>query len=354
MQGIGPGETTAFVDAWPWRGIRLWLAAGLLAIVAACLLFPEVAYDRYVWRYLWGPIVAEAAGLPPGVPLFRNGIATFAGYNAVNTLAWALLFVVGFLALWRWLRVHALVLEGAWLAGLAGWAVAGCIWHVVQDAGILPLPLAYLMITPLVYVVFGVAGFASVRWAIGRGAANPQARIVIVHASWASLAGLVLLASWWATQPHAPLQLGALGAPVLAALVALAFVASSRHRGSVDLRRPALIAFVFFEALDAFVTGIGLDLYGHVEKHALPSAFIDAASTAFARLGWDRAAAHAVWFSFVPVKLAVTLAVAFGLRGRFRRHVADAPVFFGLVFYLLILDGLGPGLRGFLRLFLAV
>ncbi|MFC6987822.1 hypothetical protein ACFQJD_02045 [Haloplanus sp. GCM10025708] len=72
----------------PDTGTQEWWALYLLVPVvlvgAALLAFPSLVYDRFVWQYLWGPVVADAAGQP----VTHEGIQAVRGYNTVNTVTY--------------------------------------------------------------------------------------------------------------------------------------------------------------------------------------------------------------------------------------------------------------------------
>lgn len=72
----------------PEPGSREWWLLYLLVPVvlvgAALLAFPTLVYDRYIWQYLSGPVVADAAGQP----VTHEGIRTVRGYSAVNTVTY--------------------------------------------------------------------------------------------------------------------------------------------------------------------------------------------------------------------------------------------------------------------------
>ena len=42
----------------------LYLLSLVLLLGVALLAFPTLVYDRFVWQYLWGPVVADATSQP--------------------------------------------------------------------------------------------------------------------------------------------------------------------------------------------------------------------------------------------------------------------------------------------------
>jgi uncharacterized membrane protein len=62
----------------------LYLLTPVILLALGLVLFPELVYDRYIWQYLWGPVVADGAG----EPVTHEGIRAVKGYNPVNTITY--------------------------------------------------------------------------------------------------------------------------------------------------------------------------------------------------------------------------------------------------------------------------
>jgi uncharacterized membrane protein len=404
-------------------------------VVLSCLLWPETMYRGFAWPYFWGPVVADAVGYAPQEPYVRYGVATYAGYNLVNSAAWGILFVLGFLTLAQWLRTERVAMDAKMVLALSTWVAAGCLAHVLEDTGLLRPPSQYVLITPLVYVAFGALGFSSLAAGLrleraARAGAPEAARAtalrgvtmglvvatlavvvlprvapnqVMVAVAWAPVVlGTVLtwvaLYTLWARRTpraqHVVLAFGAwtawvagaylaqyviapwpdvggshghpqplaLLAPLLAAGTVAALAAAVWWRARADPASPLRPAFltplplliVFFAALDGFTTVLAVDFLGHQEKHFLPRAAGDLASGAAASLGWSFGALHPMLIGFLPAKLGVMAGVIVLLRLRYRDEALRHPAFYGLVHFALLLDGMGPGLRGAVRLALGV
>lgn len=174
------------------RGALVALLAAAALLGVAAWWFPEAVYDAFVWRYYYGPIVADAAG----VPVERGGVTAVAGYNLVNTLTWAVVLGV---ALWNLLDVfrrHRLSLERPLVYATVPTIVAAGTIRGLVDLDWLPEPWAYLFITPNIYVVIAavvlLALFAGV--ALERHPRAPARWPRLRHWHVVALAGLGLLA----------------------------------------------------------------------------------------------------------------------------------------------------------------
>jgi uncharacterized membrane protein len=99
---------------------RAWLAAAggiVAALVVGSLLFPRRVYDGFLWRYYWGPVVAdgnreaECALRQGGETVLlesgcsqASGVVATPGYTTVSTVTYAFVLVfalVGVLLLLR-------------------------------------------------------------------------------------------------------------------------------------------------------------------------------------------------------------------------------------------------------------
>lgn len=131
------------------RAALLALLAGAGLIAVAAWLLPEVLYYPFVWNYYYGPIVADAAGQP----VTRGGVTAFAGYNPVNTVTWAAALAVALWNLLGYFRRRGLTLQRPLVYAFVPTVAAGGTLRGLVDADWIGEPLAYLFITPNIYLV---------------------------------------------------------------------------------------------------------------------------------------------------------------------------------------------------------
>ena len=113
------------------------------------LAFPELVYDRYVWQYLWGPVVADAVGQS----VTYQDITAVKGYNPVNTLTYVALVLYALPGVQAFFATFDIDLDTELACSLAPILVAGGVMRALEDAGRLPVPLDRLFITPSIYFV---------------------------------------------------------------------------------------------------------------------------------------------------------------------------------------------------------
>ena len=166
---------------------RAWGAAvaaitGLL--VVGSIVFPRVVYDRFLWRYFWGPVAADGRGAECAVRaggdttlLTSGGACTEAaaagevvaspGYTTLSTVSYIVILLgmlIGVLFLLRRLRIGE---EYRFFYALFPFVLFGGALRTVEDAGVAALdagtepliafPWSALIISPFIYfTVFGV------------------------------------------------------------------------------------------------------------------------------------------------------------------------------------------------------
>lgn len=103
---------------------------------------------EFLWKYIAGPIVAEAIG----EPAVWRGVEAVAGYNLFNTVSWAVLGILSILAIQRFLYLRDIQLDPEKALKLLPLIILAGILRFSQDALDLPLIIEILLITPIIYV----------------------------------------------------------------------------------------------------------------------------------------------------------------------------------------------------------
>ncbi|MBP1923027.1 putative membrane protein [Halorubrum alkaliphilum] len=167
---------------------RAWAAAVTLVtglLVVGSLVFPREVYDRFLWRYFWGPVAADGQGAQCAVRPESGGtelltsnaacaeaiaagrVVAEPGYTTVSTVSYVfilLAMLIGVVFLLRRLEIGD---EYRFFYALFPFMLFGGALRTVEDAGIAALrngaepliafPWSALIISPFIYfVVFGV------------------------------------------------------------------------------------------------------------------------------------------------------------------------------------------------------
>jgi uncharacterized membrane protein len=125
-------------------------------IALGCILLPEVFWDSFVWKYIWGPIVADAKRAP------QEGITE--GYNVVNTGVYAIVLAVAVIGIWRAFHYLRIRLDAAFLVAMVPWVLLGSSARALEDAGLFAREgvLVYIFISPVIYIFIGLLVFGLV------------------------------------------------------------------------------------------------------------------------------------------------------------------------------------------------
>ena len=359
--------------------LRFRIAILVSAITAVVLLFTAYPplYDNIVWRYFWGPVMADAAGV---THLYHNGIGANSGYNMVNTLTYAIFTVVILYLISTKLRGK--IRSSASLSffrALAPLIVYGSVTRVLEDSGLfLTTAMRAFFITPLIYVHILIA-FTAVLMAslilekkkfynvpVIIGIVTTISMIFIIRDSIAVLPNVlylsaislgVALASFrfkgWSKQAflfslfllllslYYPVRWVSVGpwsystginffalASFIPPTIAVAIICSLIPW----TREPLAPLAIFSQTFDAAATWIGIDFFSYYEKHVLPSFLIDITGSATV---------------MIPIKILLVVLVLYAIRD-------EDPIIKNIIKMMVIIFGLAPGMRDMLRIFLGV
>ena len=360
---------------------RTWgvaVAALLAALVVGALAFPRQVYDRFVWQYFWGPVVADAhsavcASRAGGTTrMIYDSVAcstaaqpvAYPGYTLVSEVGYAatlLLSLVGVIFLLRRLGVGE---RRSFFYALVPFSFFGGALRVVEDAmdavpqGVEPaitFPWNTLIISPIIYfTVFGitlVALFGAV-WAARSGYADsydyPLAGIgiVVLVASVGYLTYLAVTVGYVDFYPQITVVV-LVASTLLTGLVWAGVLRWAPELLSGTGRMGAVI--IWGHAVDGVANVVGIDwavalgLPGNlVPKHPVNRALIGvgeqfpAAVTDVIGTAWP----------FLVVKIIAAVAVVWVFD---ETIFEDSPRYAILLLVAILAVGLGPGTRDMLR-----
>lgn len=322
----------------PPTGTREWwilyLLGPLLAFGAGLLLVPELVYDRFVWQYLWGPVVADAAGQP----VTHEGITAVAGYNPVNTVTYLAIVLYSLPGLRTFLQRYEIDLDTRLAYGFAPLIIAGGAMRALEDAQLLPTSLDVLFITPSIYFV--MAGVALVSLLIG--VVLRERDVVSLPMTVAGLGtGWALLAVGWAMRYGlTDAETFRLVVPVLTTSIALLVTGGFYAAGAIPalsaLRHPMYLLVIFGQMWDAAQNLVGVTLYGYEPKLFITGAVYE----------WTGFAGS----TFVLKLIAVTAVVWILADGEGEMDYT----WWWLIAFVAMAVGLPMGVRGSIRMMLGV
>ncbi|MDG6229730.1 MAG: DUF63 family protein [Candidatus Thermoplasmatota archaeon] len=129
-----------------WLIISLLLAP-LIILLLGILLYPDIFYDQFIWRYFWGPIVEDALNRP----VSYNGVIPAEKFTLVSELIYGVLVLGALLGLYRLLKRWVLPIDFSFLLSVIPFIIYGSVARVLEDAEFFTEPLVYWFVTPLIY-----------------------------------------------------------------------------------------------------------------------------------------------------------------------------------------------------------
>lgn len=308
-----------------------YLVGPPILVFIGVVLSPRLVYDQFIWQYLWGPVVADAAG----EPITRNGITATPGYTLVNTLVY--LGLVGYSL--PGLRIQYehldIDLNERLVFALVPFLIAGGAMRALADASLLG-GYEVLFITPTIY--FLVAGIAVGALALGeiltrKTSGSVPTVVGFVGTLWACGAvGYTLLYGVTSAETFRP------AVPLLTITIAgtltIGFYVLGRVEIMTAFTRPIYLLVAFGQSWDGAQNLVGTTLFGYESKMFLTHAIYNltgiSASTFLLKVGlvpvvvWILADSEGemdyVWWWLLVVAV-IVVGLPMGVRGTLRMMV---------------------------------
>jgi len=394
------------------RNIVESLAAGLvisyfLILFIGCLLWPGLFWDRFVWRFYWGPIVADAGG---------NAGSITSSYNWVDTLTYGAVLAVSAYFIHRLFVRLKLRMDLDFFLAMIPVILIGPSARVLEDMELFNEPLRYIFISPLIYIFLGlstlitillffrlevlypkggkwfdrgtfilllVPGLAAMLLFVGFGdqfnttfpfwipalVSLPTAALYTryrrstrweggVAAFWTEVLVFVISAyllwmlggdwndSYSLSSGSSPDTAFAWGAGIIALALGSTLLLggvlkllSGKYPRWKSVVSQINIIIIFGHMLDASATFIGIDHFGYIEKHVVPSGLMGIFGTA------------AVMY---PLKIAFLLPVLYIMDVSMKEESRAEPHLMALLKLTILVLGFAPGTRDLIRLSLGV
>lgn len=362
-------------DPWTlwWQG----MLAAIAIVVVAAVVFPQMVYEGFIWKYFWGPVVADGQGFNcvayaggAELPCIEAGVDAGAtaepGYTTVSTISYAVVLLAFLIGVYLGIDRFEIDATPALFFALVPFLFLGGAMRALEDATVLlsadagnyvlSFPLTAILISPIIY--FFVFFIAAITIAVSvylsrRQVANsyelPVAAtgaVLLVIAIGYLLYLVSLIPDNTISLPMFAITIG--GATITAAAV---WVGASTYIPTLNDGTGRIGPLLIWgHAVDGFANVLSLDWgpelglgrsYGskHVINEAItttteviqPAAISDAIGTA-----WP----------FLIVKVAVATLVVYLFNDEL---LDDSPRFFMLLLLAVLAVGLGPGTRDLLR-----
>jgi uncharacterized membrane protein len=119
----------------------------VVVIAAGLMLFPDLFWDKFIYKYFWGPVVADKEGRPV------DGISE--GYNIYSTIVYALFLAAALYAMYRIAKRLRIEIDLFFILSCLPLFFFGGVARSLEDASLFDGAVQYFFISPLIYVVVG-------------------------------------------------------------------------------------------------------------------------------------------------------------------------------------------------------
>jgi uncharacterized membrane protein len=148
------GDFKAFYEK---HGLKLWFGAifGIIAVIAlGCVLLPEIFWDRFIYRYYWGPLEVDAH--ESGSIVQSDGYVIDQGYTLVSELTYGIVLIIALYGIFRLFERLDVKIDMRFTLSVLPYIFLGGTLRVMEDAELFRAPYVYLMISPVIYFVIGI------------------------------------------------------------------------------------------------------------------------------------------------------------------------------------------------------
>jgi len=119
----------------------------LIVIIIGYLVTPTLIYDQWIWKYYWGPVVADATGHS----VSYHGIDAQEGYTLVSELTYGIILVCALYGLYVLLKKLEIKIDWFFCLALLPYILFGPVTRVLEDTNYYTEPFVYWFISPLIY-----------------------------------------------------------------------------------------------------------------------------------------------------------------------------------------------------------
>lgn len=276
--------------------LRIWSSVaiiGVLSVGVLSFLFPKQFYDQFIWKYFWGPIVADAHGAAqverfggetfiPSAGL-NDSVVAEPGYTVVSTAAYGIILVfalIGARVIFQRLEYD---FKKETVLSFIPFMIFGGLIRVAEDLNVfiytstdsffIPFPYSSLIISPIIYFVLFAVGILILVSSDKLSSRIDRATTEELIATVGTLMSVTLLLGFlYSTFLYDDVSLNIL---VLLVVLALTTVTSTalyfvlkRFTGLCEGSGLTSLGLIFAHSFDGFANVVSLDWLGKLGVEA--------------------------------------------------------------------------------------
>lgn len=330
----------------------LFILLGIIFVIIAGLIFiPTIFYDQWIWKYYWGPVVADASG---EVAIY-NGIEAREGYTIVSELTYGIILITALYAIYKLLKRLKITVDWRFALSLIPYILFGPISRVLEDTEYFDEPVVYWFISPLIYlqIAFYALFFLLLGYYLERKYKKPRLtvnNVLFLGGLIFLIPSLYLIAIWilgdqWGTTTGVRFDVFLIVIGLVFLIVGLVYLIAYIFRNKEKFavyKNPLNIAMLVGHLIDGLTSYISIkdplsmNLH-YIEKHPASNTLLE------------------IWGPLFPIlKFFLIILVIYVFDVLYKEELKNYLTLVNLIKICIIILGLSPGLRDLLRVTMGV
>ena len=330
----------------------LSLPLGIIGIIIVGIaFFPSIFYDQWIWKYYWGPVVADASG---GIAV-HNGVMAQEGYTIVSEITYGIILIIALYAIYKLLKRLKIAVDWRFALALMPYILFGPISRVLEDTGYFEEPVVYWFISPLIYLQIAAYAlfFLLLGYYLEKKYKKPRLtvnNVLFVGGLIILIPSLYLIAQWllgnqWGDTTGARFDVFLIVIGLVFLIVGLVYVIAYVFRNKEKLavyKNPLNLAMLSGHLIDGLTSYISIKdpfLMGlhYAEKHPASNALLE------------------IWGPLFPlVKFVLIIVVIYVFDVLYKEELKNHLTLVYLLKIGILILGFSPGLRDLLRVTMGV
>jgi uncharacterized membrane protein len=324
-------------------------------IIAGVILVPSIFYDNWIWKYYWGPVIADSYNSASGTAS-HNGVITNEGYTMVSEITYGIILIFAIYLIYKLLKKLEIKVDWRFALVLMPYILYGPITRVLEDTGFFDEPFVYWFISPLIYlqtaflaIFFLLIGYYfEKKFKITKINVNS---VLFVGGFILLISSLIPIAQWltgdrWGITTGIRFDIFELIIGIIISITGIIFAIGfifRKNENIAKLKNPLNLAMIFGHLLDGITSYISIkdplnmSFITYTEKHPASNVLLE------------------IWGPLFPiVKFVLIIVVIYVFDILYKKELKNYVSLVNLIKIGILILGFSPGLRDLLRVTMGV
>lgn len=326
----------------------------IIIIIAGVFLFSQIFYDNWIWKYYWGPVVADSLNSDHGTAVF-NGVEASEGYTIVSEITYGIILVISLYYIYLLLKKLNIKVDWRFALSLMPFILFGPITRVLEDTGYFNEPWVYWFISPFIYVL--IAFFTILFLILGYYIENKLKiskitvnKVLFIGGLFFLIPSIIPITSWilgdrWNSTNGVSFDVFFIILGIVLLVVFLFYLIATFFKNKekiVVYKNPLNLAMLSGHLIDGLTSYISIKDpfsmgFSYAEKHPASNFLLD------------------VWGPLFPiVKFFLIIFVVYVFDVLYKKELKEHSTFVNLIKIGILILGFSPGIRDLLRVTMGV